>query len=267
MKRRDLLSHLMQHGCALLREGARHSWWHHPALNTRSAVPRHIDFRGLATLKDGDWVAHGMPASCVAASAGRWLAIAGEGGTWLLDVEGSASALAEPVGPAAWVDAPRCPTSLREDEAALMALPADLRDFLAAGCQWEYDPGECHAGRVLLHRLSELEYATCGVTTYETDVAEEDPAGGEDGWYSVPMVSLVASCENYGPDFLLTWLPDEQMFGTYDVEHRHLRVFPGATWAAICASPAKFINSQWEPSGDFSADARPWLVEGREFGM
>ncbi len=41
MKRRDLLKHLSLHGCVFLREGARHSWWHHPALNSRSAVPRH----------------------------------------------------------------------------------------------------------------------------------------------------------------------------------------------------------------------------------
>ena len=41
MKRRDLLKHLSVHGCFLLREGARHSWWHHPVLNSRSSVPRH----------------------------------------------------------------------------------------------------------------------------------------------------------------------------------------------------------------------------------
>jgi mRNA interferase HicA len=41
MKRRDLLKHLSIHGCILLREGSRHSWWYHPALNSRSAVPRH----------------------------------------------------------------------------------------------------------------------------------------------------------------------------------------------------------------------------------
>jgi mRNA interferase HicA len=43
MKRRDLLAHLSAHGCALLREGARHSWWHNQALNKRSAVPRHTE--------------------------------------------------------------------------------------------------------------------------------------------------------------------------------------------------------------------------------
>ena len=41
MKRRDLLQHLSANGCQLLREGARHSWWHHPILGKRSAVPRH----------------------------------------------------------------------------------------------------------------------------------------------------------------------------------------------------------------------------------
>ncbi len=43
MKRRDLIAHLSAHGCVSLREGARHSWWHNPLLNTRSAIPRHAE--------------------------------------------------------------------------------------------------------------------------------------------------------------------------------------------------------------------------------
>jgi mRNA interferase HicA len=43
MKRRDLLKHLSDHGCELLREGGRHSWWWNPALNRRSAIPRHTE--------------------------------------------------------------------------------------------------------------------------------------------------------------------------------------------------------------------------------
>ncbi|MGC8724045.1 MAG: type II toxin-antitoxin system HicA family toxin [Acidobacteriota bacterium] len=27
----------------MLREGARHSWWHNPSLHKRSAIPRHIE--------------------------------------------------------------------------------------------------------------------------------------------------------------------------------------------------------------------------------
>ena len=43
MKRRVLLSHLHANGCEILREGARHSWWHNPNLNRRSALPRHTE--------------------------------------------------------------------------------------------------------------------------------------------------------------------------------------------------------------------------------
>jgi mRNA interferase HicA len=41
MKRRDLLRHLQQNGCALMREGGNHSWWGQPGTKRRSAVPRH----------------------------------------------------------------------------------------------------------------------------------------------------------------------------------------------------------------------------------
>jgi len=41
MKRRDMIRHLKSNGCELLREGGRHSWWHNPAQNRRSTVPRH----------------------------------------------------------------------------------------------------------------------------------------------------------------------------------------------------------------------------------
>ena len=40
MKRRDLLAHLSSHGCELVQEGAKHSWWENPANGRRSAVPR-----------------------------------------------------------------------------------------------------------------------------------------------------------------------------------------------------------------------------------
>ena len=43
MKLRKLLKHLRSHGCSLLREGGRHSWWHNPEKNRRTAVPRHTE--------------------------------------------------------------------------------------------------------------------------------------------------------------------------------------------------------------------------------
>jgi len=43
MKRRAFVQWLTDHGCSLLREGARHSWYVNESLNRRSAVPRHAE--------------------------------------------------------------------------------------------------------------------------------------------------------------------------------------------------------------------------------
>ena len=47
MKRRDLLAHLAANGCQLVREGARHSWWHSPVTGKRSAIPRHTEVKTI----------------------------------------------------------------------------------------------------------------------------------------------------------------------------------------------------------------------------
>ncbi len=51
MKRRDLIRHMREHGCELLREGGSHSWWHNPEHNKRSAVPRHSEIRDVLVAK------------------------------------------------------------------------------------------------------------------------------------------------------------------------------------------------------------------------
>ena len=45
MKRRDLIRHLLDHGCLLLREGGRHSVFWNPQNRRTSAVPRHSEIR------------------------------------------------------------------------------------------------------------------------------------------------------------------------------------------------------------------------------
>lgn len=47
MKRAQLLKHLRAHGCELVREGAKHPWWHNSALSKRSAVPRHLEIKDI----------------------------------------------------------------------------------------------------------------------------------------------------------------------------------------------------------------------------
>ncbi len=51
MKRRDLLRHLRAHGCTLVREGARHSWWQNGACDRRSAISRHREIQEVLARK------------------------------------------------------------------------------------------------------------------------------------------------------------------------------------------------------------------------
>ncbi|MCG3149469.1 MAG: hypothetical protein PCFJNLEI_02931 [Verrucomicrobiae bacterium] len=45
MKRRELLSHLQQHGCVIVREGGSHSIWSNPQTGRKEAIPRHNEIK------------------------------------------------------------------------------------------------------------------------------------------------------------------------------------------------------------------------------
>jgi mRNA interferase HicA len=51
MKRSEFVRYMREHGCEIIREGGRHSWWKNPSLNRRSAVPRHSEINDLLAIK------------------------------------------------------------------------------------------------------------------------------------------------------------------------------------------------------------------------
>jgi len=51
MKRNELIRYLRNRGCELLREGGKHSWWHNPVMNSRSAIPRHSEIKDILAKK------------------------------------------------------------------------------------------------------------------------------------------------------------------------------------------------------------------------
>lgn len=51
MKRSELIRYLTAQSCELLREGGRHSWWHNPEQNKRSAIPRHAEIKDILANK------------------------------------------------------------------------------------------------------------------------------------------------------------------------------------------------------------------------
>ncbi|MBI3609150.1 MAG: type II toxin-antitoxin system HicA family toxin [Nitrospirae bacterium] len=51
MKRKDLLAHLIRHGCMMVREGGRHTVYFNPKTNRTSTVPRHREINDFLTKK------------------------------------------------------------------------------------------------------------------------------------------------------------------------------------------------------------------------
>lgn len=51
MKRRDLVRHVVSHGCRLLRDRGKHSVYFNPANNQSSAIPRHREINDFLALK------------------------------------------------------------------------------------------------------------------------------------------------------------------------------------------------------------------------
>lgn len=51
MNRIELIKHLRNHGCELVREGARHSWWRNTDQGKYSSVPRHREIDDLLAAK------------------------------------------------------------------------------------------------------------------------------------------------------------------------------------------------------------------------
>ena len=138
-----------------------------------------------------------------------------------------------------------------------IGLPADCQEFLQGKKELRYATEECEAGKVGLHQLLDLRIAHLLVNTYATPLEETDPHQGASG-YLVPAISLTASCEDYTPDFLLLWMPSENLYGNFDVEHGHLNVFPETVWTDIAGNPVAYLNSQWEPEDSLSVPFRPW---------
>ena len=51
MKRRDLIRHLENNGCVLMREGGKHSLYVNPSNSQTSAVPRHREINDFLVRK------------------------------------------------------------------------------------------------------------------------------------------------------------------------------------------------------------------------
>jgi hypothetical protein len=146
----------------------------------------------------------------------------------------------------------------------VLDLPADLLAFLCAGSPPKLEAG--YYETVTLFTPDELRVETLAVTPNLAPFAGDHPHADGYGHDAVPAVNLVRGTPRPDLDFpawLFLWLPGDQRYGAYDLDHGDLLVFPpGMSWLQIVADPLPFIRS-----GDGIDDGpvpveylEPWLT-------
>jgi len=123
-------------------------------------------------------------------------------------------------------------------------LPQDLVDFISQSKSLSYDEEKCVIGHIELVPIKSL---IRGRIYVDKIVSNQDDL--KMGYYVVPAVDLIAECEGFDAWGILVWLPDIQKFGTWDSDHRELKVFSKAKWSDIIEYPIKYLNAQWKPTG------------------
>jgi hypothetical protein len=137
-------------------------------------------------------------------------------------------------------------------------LPESLESFLRARSALVYDASKAEPGRIRLIALGRHCVGEIWIDPATHLDAKDNPHAGTAGYYAVPAVNLVAACEHYDPEYILLWLPDRRVFGTWDSDHWAALVFPGVGWDDIVDDPIAFLNAQWEPGGVSTQLLTPW---------
>jgi hypothetical protein len=124
-------------------------------------------------------------------------------------------------------------------------LPKDLVAFLRGRSPVTLDAA--HYGRIMLIPIEELLIETLAVTPNLAPFARDHPHSDKSGHYAVPAINLVQSgpegLDSF-PAWLFLWLPNERQYGSYDLDHGDLMVYPaGVSWSEIAADPGPFIRA------------------------
>lgn len=115
----------------------------------------------------------------------------------------------------------------------MITLPKDLTEFLAAKRQLEYSATDCECGQVILLPLGQHELGEVWVDGDSVNDIAVDPNKGIEGYYAVPAVNLVKSCQGYDPEHILSWIPQgNRMLDAGKMFDKSLdhRVIPGTSF-------------------------------------
>ena len=139
-----------------------------------------------------------------------------------------------------------------------LSIPTELKAFLKSDQSLEYDDSQCEAGQVTFRSIEQLSISEIYIDSAGSPLATSDPYSGQVGYYIVPIVDLIYRCDGYDPEGILLWLPQENLYGTWDNDHWDLYIFPQADWRHIVNSPLKYLNAQWFPNQVCCEYFVPW---------
>lgn len=128
-----------------------------------------------------------------------------------------------------------------------MNLPEDLTEFLKSQTELNYDYKSVEPDFIGIINFSKLELGKVWI---------EGETSGK-SYYEIPAINLTDQCESFDPEYILLYLPNEKMYGTWDSDHWKLYVFPNKNWTDIVKNPADFINQQWNPKKEIGIEFDP----------
>lgn len=138
------------------------------------------------------------------------------------------------------------------DPTMKLPIPEDLEAFLKAKKQLSCDWKLAQTGEVRLFSLDRLRISGM----YSAPRGMSDPNRRRRGVYRIPAISLTARCKKYDPAHLLSYLPFENLYATFDGDHAVVTVFTRATWTDIAANPLPYLNANWDRSRAVPASRR-----------
>ncbi len=133
-----------------------------------------------------------------------------------------------------------------------LSIPEDLTFFLRKRKQLVYNPKKAIAGSIKLMPLHRLRIGR----VYAAPKSTADPNRRRSGVYRIPAISITSKAEQSDPEHLLTYLPFEGLYATFDGDHAVVTVFSEATWSDIAADPLPYLNANWEKKPSVKATRR-----------
>ena len=136
------------------------------------------------------------------------------------------------------------------------ALPPDIAAFLRGDRTLNCEFSDCEIGRFAFHPLDGVPQIELFLSTQGDDWIDDDPHSGI-GHYVVDALDLLASCDDYDPAGLFVYVPQLELYGSFDCDHESLIVYPNLTWPAFSADPVRYINAAWGPDPDVAIPVNP----------